>query len=503
MLGITTNDIEILSRRSLFGRTFDLGQGRLNTRVSSGPIHFFDKYHFADTVGAFQDLDFDLKWDDIRRGWTFEQNNFQPFIPEYADQQSDFFDCQGDKENHIRMTPVCNHVLGRLISVDELASVGLETETDAPCILYTDAFGTGIDLVYLHKRRGMSKLIRFRAGYYPTSDMQIRFAIDFGGEVYRAYGQDDFKNGQRNGAYKLDLTRPGKRFDSGKRCFIGDQERGYSIVEPFQIWERPSVVAVRQNRQLITADWIYENGKNYFVKNIPASFFENCSLDVYCDTTDTYYATNDGCLMNSATYDSYTWAQVLAGTGTITASSTYSYIRAFKYTGAGHTWNCYRGYFTFNTAALPDTDTISAASAFFYKNDGAGTYTVKMYGCSDYGTLGTSDWGAVNSTAQSDTSLTAISAGYNEFACNATGIASINKTGSTFFSLRRADHDVDGTDATTTDGYIITETSYYSGTSRDPYISITHAAVATGSRLVGESSLVGSCVLVGHSALIV
>jgi hypothetical protein len=157
------------------------------------------------------------------------------------------------------------------------------------------------------------------------------------------------------------------------------------------------------------------------------------------------------------------------------------------------------------TNSITAGNVISASSLFLHSWDtskslGANS-VMAICGASNYGTLGGSDFNAANSTLQSDTtfSIAGWTTGWHEFPLNATGKSNTPIGGSFYACARDQYHDLSGNapSANATD-YIAADNSTYL-----PYQANTYAPAAAGSRLVGESVLVGAAPLVGHSALFV
>lgn len=212
-----------------------------------------------------------------------------------------------------------------------------------------------------------------------------------------------------------------------------------------------------------------------------ASFFG------FFGTVETYYdGTGDG----NVRYDtsSTTWA-------TATSASTGHY---YSYTVNGDAlvasyWNSsnqraqiYRTFIPVNTSGLPDNASISAASLLIYAfgtiadgDNDANAYTVVVSASQASPTsLALTDYGSVGSTALSDTKDTTniSTSAYTEYVLNSTGISTISKTDWTKLSIREG-HDFNNDAPTSgTDNGFSMYTAENTGTSKDPYLSITYTA---------------------------
>lgn len=192
-------------------------------------------------------------------------------------------------------------------------------------------------------------------------------------------------------------------------------------------------------------------------------------------TVDTYFSQNvDGYVSGS----SGTYATARSGAGSYVADSSSNplYFGQFLLTG---TYTLYESFLSFDTSALPDADTISAAvlSGFLNDNHTSGSFTLQAR-LQDWGTsVTTGDWVAGASLsgltllATLDTSLFSTTA-YYAFTDVAMP-ANVNKTGVTRMLLCSS-RLVSGTAPAGLEYGAFTID--HSGTSNDPKLDVTHAA---------------------------
>jgi hypothetical protein len=55
-------------------------------RVYAGDIYYNNKLGVGDGELGFRKISNELVWDEANRGWTFLFHNYQPFLPEFADE---------------------------------------------------------------------------------------------------------------------------------------------------------------------------------------------------------------------------------------------------------------------------------------------------------------------------------------------------------------------------------------------------------------------------------
>ena len=186
------------------------------------------------------------------------------------------------------------------------------------------------------------------------------------------------------------------------------------------------------------------------------------------------------------------WASIQGGAGT--GSNDSNDRDAFLNTGAGVVLNLWisirRLFFLFDVTAIPDTDVISAVtfSAFNWSLfSGTDSFTDNIFITSSTPASSTAvantDYSQTGTTKFSDTF--AMSSWYgadgqqNNFTFNAAGIAGTSKTAITKLAMRGG-YDIENSSPTWGSGGESKTTGHfadYADTSRDPLLTVTHAAV--------------------------
>ena len=214
-------------------------------------------------------------------------------------------------------------------------------------------------------------------------------------------------------------------------------------------------------------------------------------------STTNVYASGDGRVYRGLTapWSQANWDTVhdaATGTGADMNLGCYTSV-TFRATGTGY---LQRAHTPFDTSAVPDTDTVSAASIYIQAVSGQvnNDFSENLYvvpstqadtsgpATGDYNKSGdTNNPTVLGTKAIADVSTVA----YTEVPLNATGIAAINKTGFSKFAWR-VQHDADDTYYDASGGVKNSQVYFYTssqaaGTSQDPYISITHASGGSSS----------------------
>jgi hypothetical protein len=204
-----------------------------------------------------------------------------------------------------------------------------------------------------------------------------------------------------------------------------------------------------------------------------ATYYSDATLDGHIDSRS-----NGGM---GETYD-----DALDGTGTRTFAAVSS--SAYIYVGqrlAATDYEIWRGYLSFNTSALPDNVTVSAASLsvkLYVEYTSGGDFSLNVYGSNYSHPLSTAAWHSVTSYEGAILSTATASTGsWYSLSCDTTHI---NKTGYSEYKLTSS---LEGTAPTGSEYLYI-----YSGDSagNEPYLSITYSNTTTGVAYSGANQTI-------------
>ena len=196
------------------------------------------------------------------------------------------------------------------------------------------------------------------------------------------------------------------------------------------------------------------------------------------------------------------WATQIAAAGEaandVAASDTPNF---FSATTTSNQWNTIvRGIYLFDTAAIPDTDTIDATTfslwitAISFDSFAPSTGIVGSTPASNTG-LVAGDYNQVASTRYAtDVAWSGITINqYTVWTFNATGLANVSKTGITKLGTK-VSADIDASSYTWASNANDTYTSYFAdqtGTDNDPKLVVTHSVAAGGAAFFGYKNLTG------------
>jgi hypothetical protein len=202
---------------------------------------------------------------------------------------------------------------------------------------------------------------------------------------------------------------------------------------------------VNDDEELVSAIYFNEPVFGYpLTISDSATFYPDANPET--TTVDGYVSQYDG--------NGVTWAAIRDGAGSEAGDSVDGYAIGQIYADdESNKWRMIRrGIFLFDTSSLDDNATISAATLSLFgrdvypKDDPAGWLpTINVYSSAPASNtaLASGDFDSLGTTAFCDTPVTYANwnQAYNDFPFNATGIATINKTGVSKFGAREAKYD--------------------------------------------------------------
>lgn len=211
------------------------------------------------------------------------------------------------------------------------------------------------------------------------------------------------------------------------------------------------------------------------------------------NTTSTFYPSLDGRTTRGGTQE--TWAQLHDGAGTGSATTDNpnedGMVESFD-NGTTEWFSMNRNVYIFDTSALGDTDSISAATLSYYcvSKDAVGggfasfaTGVTGANGIASDTALANADYQAIETNNTTDFATRIVYASwttsaYNDYALNASGISNISKTGNSRFSHRNGADIDDSPYAIPASGDVYNRinvsTSEQSGTTQDPKLVVEH-----------------------------
>lgn len=439
-------------------------KGGKKYRIYAGHVNYKDGERF-------RRINTRLSYDSLLAKWTNNRASYSCALPKYADGWVDFTSSFKDANISIKARPVAGHVEG---------SLQLDKEGNN-FVLYPDAFGEGIDFRIYPEEEGLKKVVVINNPPLKAADLVFDFEMD----LPTAKPVRDEAGISWSSAGRFDFT--------GKLVTIGERGKELFFREAF-VWDSKERVAP------VKIELFYKMGRAYLRKTVPLSFLEGAAFPVYTDHPTSYYSgAGDGYVEFSST-DEYDWDTVWDATRGAATGTSANYTGAYPYApelvnnfSTDFSQSLARAFYPFDTSALDDGATITAATLNLYckeKRLGIGSGSTYDYiglvqtTQSSETQLSTADFdqcGALNGAtlgASAVTISTLSTTGYTSIALNATGLGWISKTGYTKLGLRVARDllDADPTSVEDDSDKARFYCSEQTGTDKDPYLEITAEA---------------------------
>ena len=390
---------------------------------------------------------------------TFERQADNTFVmsrasytvkaPEYADEAMSFI-VDGETTTFI----ASNITLGTL-TTPVLHIAGVQDDNK---VIYTNAFGPGVDYVLQAEPDELRKLVVFKAEPADISrDIRIEFTTSLKNKA--------LLRGRNTKIENVFFRQPAVWDSSG-------------IVEPIDI----------------------KLNKEIFTKIIPKTFFDRREdqpqlvYPVTTDVTTSYYAgAGDGYVYYSTAIQSWATAHAETGDNNVTVDYTGTTAIGGSQNDSGGAI-MRRAFFPVSTSGIADNDEITAARLKIYAtatsdgdNDGNDYLVVVQTTQASTSSLTGEDYDQCGSvtdpTAGSATlDITSVTtSAYNTLTLNSTGEEWISKTGTTQLGIREG-HDAvdDPVTASATNG-VTFSTSENTGTTQDPVLEVDTTAAAISS----------------------
>jgi hypothetical protein len=460
---------EILNNRSYNAKHFLKDDGKKVLQAHAGHIHY------KGTDGEFKDVDFALE--DMGAYWQMVKASYKLLIAkDFGANKLIKFQNKYRGANHeiiyeprmlawVNKTDLSDFQVFR----NQQSVTGYITGENNNIIRYDNAFGNGLHFEITLLRSGFKKEIVIEAKNKlelpPTANHKLVALFEYSGTGLKVKSND-----------KLRQWTSGNYFEEQDGFRVQEEAN-----EVYQSFIRPAYIiddgAEQPTQELIKVFWKQHNGKLYQAKVLPKAFLQSASYPVRADTTTSYYAgPQDGSVFSSGTV----WSTVRgATTGSLYAGQIKTIASVWK---SGATYYCRRSFFPYDTSAIPDTDTIESATAYFtVKNEFYGTgdaYAVLVEGTQE-DTLAAGDFDAIGSTDLGSSQPSITTAGGISIALNSSGLALISKTGLTKFAILEKEDFSNTTPTKSIESYLYA--SEQTGTSEDPYLEVTYGEGGGGS----------------------
>jgi hypothetical protein len=447
-------------------RTYNRKVIKLDNNKKEYRFHTAHQFYKNKQTGEFEEIDTTLIFDINRRKFIVNKASYNAEIPEYADEVIGFDNLFEGSNHNISAKPICGHVLG----------VAFNNQKDGNYVFYENAYREGVHLKIYAYNQGLKEVIIIdKKPENNDEDLVFDFELNIKNSI-------SFKDSQEK------VWDKSKDYDfSSKTIKIVDDSNKESFFRIANVWDSEHLI------QPVNISLYNKDNKIYLRKTITTSFIEKAVFPIFTDHATNYYSgSGDGYVSQSASdfspSDWSAWDTAHDGLGD-----------GFDYTGqyftpgpyvAGNAIYLNRTFIPVDTSSIDDSVIIDSASLFtmpaiIYDQDLDGDNFVTVVqtfqfststlqsddfiDCGDAVDNPTEGMDVVNRVSLTDMVVDS----YHEYVLNSTGLSWINKTGYTKIGLREGHDVLDHAPANDIQGTrFVGYTSEYTGTSKDPYLSI-------------------------------
>ena len=441
---------EILNKRTYTQKVFDMGNSMSKYRCYVSHKHYKDG-------SDFKDIDTRLAFSNSK--WRHNKASYIPEIAEYADEWFSFQTQYEGNDFIVLARPVASHVLGVY-----------HEDSTGTYVVYTDAFGAGIDLKVYAYHGGVKKVICINSA---PADTSTALTFDFEMTLPAGTSVKDFLS-----QVEWDIQN-GVDF-KGKTITLNDAN-GEVFFRDAQVWDSGE----DRLQQSVDIELYKSGNKIYLRKTITPEVLQSAVYPLYTDHPTSYDAgSGDGYAgVNSLDFATWDLAHDAAVGGVTTVADLGAMSRWLDDTGSGA--KIQRCFIPIDTSGIDNGATITSASLNVNVElnrdcaDAYGYIRVVQTTQASTSTLSTTDYplcGAVDnptSGGQLDLGDTESDGTYTSIPLNSTGIGWIDDEGWTKLGLRSG-HDAEDvkTGAFTRSGWQIVSSSEDSGSSKEPYLEV-------------------------------
>lgn len=400
------------------------------TEIHQSYIHYDNSVRKLGTGGKFRTVD--KTWIEDTDRFYYDYANDPVEAPKYADGVIKYTTWLNNLGYSITFKPICEHVLGVI---------------DGNDIVYTNAFGVGIDLILRSTARGLQKLVKISNSVKKNSEYKFRFDIEIIDRINKDLKILNVTKSNKSEYSEISLNQTTKSLNvTDKYLIIGKNLESGIIIPTPKVWDTPSDPKNIKIQDVgINLGWDSVKSTYYLEKIIPNTFMRDSVGDVYTDTETAIDMTESGAPFNSSNTLDQGWTSLFNGTSPAYKSSISNYYALIltesrnEIMPGGGIFECHCAYIWWSMSSIHNstinsaTITIKSASGLTngtYGNDPSGhgywtilDSTITNY---NYSTLQGSDFYSTNKNiiSTNNYSMNGRVTGENlTFTLNSTGIS--------------------------------------------------------------------------------
>lgn len=302
--------------RSNKTKTFQKHFHERKTIINKSFIHYDNSIRkIGDGLGKLRSID--KTWIDDGNKYYYEFANDPVEAPKYSDGVIKYNDLFNNRDIEIHFEPVCEHILGQISNSN---------------IVYTNAFGEGIDLILEPNLNGLKKIVKITAANKEVKEYRFKFKLIFKNRISENLKLYSISNFDKTDYYEIQLNNNTILINDYDRYIaFGKTADNATVIPQPKVWDTPnSLHEINVQNIDFEIQWDPVTSNYYLEKIIPSSYIETSNGDVYTDTEISIDVVESSIILSNVSFDPAGWESVYTGINTTlnaTQSSSLGYSR--------------------------------------------------------------------------------------------------------------------------------------------------------------------------------
>ena len=352
--------------RNYKSKTYQKTYVERRTEIHQSYIHYDNSIRKLGSGGKFRSVD--KTWVEDTDRFYYDYANDPVEAPKYADGIIKYTTLLNNLGYTITFKPVCSNVLGVIYGND---------------IVYSDAFGNGIDLILRSTPLGLKKLVRISENVKENKEYKFRFDIEIPDQLSKGLKILNVNKNNKAQYSEVSLNQTTQSLNiSDNYLNIGKNPDSGIIIPTPKVWDTPSnQTDINMEDVGINLGWDSVKSTYYLEKVISNIFMSNSVGDVYTDTETAIDMTESGAPMSASNTLDQGWPSLFNGTAPGSKSAVSNYYTLLVTEGrngflpGGGYFECKCAYIWWNASGIHNSTINSATITIKTATDLAnGTY---------------------------------------------------------------------------------------------------------------------------------
>jgi len=312
-MGLNMEWYENKNLRTYKTKTFQKSFIERRTQIHQSYIHYDNSIRKIGSGGKLRSVD--KTWLEFDNKFYYEYANDPVDAPKYSDGIIKYTTWLNNLNYTIEFQPICSSVLGVI---------------DGKDIIYSNAFGDGIDLILRSTSNGLQKLVKISESVKADKEYKFRFKINIIDKGTKQLKILNISKSNKDSYSEVTLNQTNKTLDiSDKYLLISKNNNDDGIIIPTpKVWDTPNDIKDK-NIENVGFDLIWDSATSsyYLEKIISNTFMRNSVGDVYTDTEVTIDMTENMATLvaNANGFGTAAWNSIYNQTANYSKRNTSNY----------------------------------------------------------------------------------------------------------------------------------------------------------------------------------